>query len=220
MVESVAEDSRNPFWTEWAPNTVRMTTLLERMFSFEVIHNAFQESSTDMFDLLAIEAWAGAAIGHIACSAIISVPDMRRILMVYNEVSLEDRIKNAISPLNLDADLCANVRQIKDQVQSLLTKRVSLESGPQTFSINTTRVDLEPSARQLLDGVFDGPEAAPKTTGIRPPPAQATVQELTTNDALHNYHPSEVKVDKTGRRFIDRITGSAADSELKKIYLD
>lgn len=220
MIKSVAEESRNPFWTDWAPNHVRMAILLERVFSFDVIHSAFQESSTDIFDTLATEAWAVAVINYIACSAIISVPDIRRILVVHNEVSLEERIKTAISPLNLDTDLCANVRQIKDQVQSLLTKRVSLESGPQTFSINTTRVDLEPSARHLLDGVLDGPAAAPLTTGIQPSPVQTTVQELTTSDGLYTYHPSEVKIDRTGKRFIYRITGLAADSELKKIYLD
>lgn len=222
MVGHVSQESSHPFWKDWAPSVIRMTALLERAFPYEAIVGAFQESTTDLFDQLALEAWASGTVDYIATTAILPISELRKILVVHNEVPLEERIRSAIEPLNLDADLCANVRQIRDQVQALLTKRVSLESGPQTFSINTTRVDLEPEARGLLDGVFepspDLPSTAPrsKTGGIPMPSAQ----KLWTPDGLHSYLPSEIKIDKHGRRFIHKIVGSGADSELQEIYLD
>lgn len=222
MVGHVSQESSHPFWKDWAPSVIRMTALLERAYPYEAIVGAFQENTTDLFDQLALEAWASGTVDYIAATAILPISELRKILVVHNEVPLEERIRSAIEPLNLDADLCANVRQIRDQVQALLTKRVSLESGPQTFSINTTRVDLEPEARGLLDGVFepspDPPSMAPrsKTGGIPVPSAK----KLWTPDGLHSYLPSDIKIDKHGRRFIHKIVGSGADSELQEIYLD
>ncbi|QNS17448.1 hypothetical protein [Serbia mononega-like virus 1] len=215
MIRDVISKSRDTVWL-WVNDYKHLARIMLDQFGYPAVLNAYQEPNTRQFDMIALHSWSGAALSYISSTQALTSAEIKRILVIPKEVSLEDRIKSAIEPLNLDADLSANIRQIRDQVQLLITKKVSVETGLQNFSNISTRSDLPEEVKNLLDSVLtptdDAAQGLPEVT-------KSPATGLVAPDGTL-YSADSVLIDTaTGKGYIYKTVGDPPFEEFVKVYL-